>query len=72
MKAKTNEMDQQLKELNSLNTGLAEFVAVLFKNEDALKSKIAAQRGRISYQQNRIKNFKDRVYQAAQLIQNEN
>ena len=32
MKAKTNQMDKQLKELNSLNTGLAEFVAVLFKN----------------------------------------
>ena len=33
MKAKTNQMDKQLKELNSLNTSLAEFVAVLFKNE---------------------------------------
>ena len=32
MKSKTNQMDKQLKELNSLNTSLAEFVAVLFKN----------------------------------------
>ncbi len=32
MKAQTNKMDKQLKDLNSLNTGLAEFVAALFKN----------------------------------------
>ena len=71
MKAKTNQMDKQLKELNSLNTGLAEFVAVLFKNEETLKGKIAAQRARISYQNNKIKNFKDCVHQTAQQIQYE-
>jgi hypothetical protein len=32
MKDKTNQMDKKLKELNFLNTGLAEFVAMLFKN----------------------------------------
>ena len=69
MKAKTNQMDKQLKQLNSLNTGLAEFVAVLFKNEESLKEKIAAQRGRIAWQNNKIKNFKDCAYQTAQLIQ---
>ena len=71
MKAKTNQMDKQLKDLNSLNTGLAEFVAVLFKNEEALKAKIAAQRARISFQINKIKSFKDSIYNTAQLIQNE-
>ena len=70
MKAKTNQMDKQLKELNSLNTGLAEFVAMLFKNQETLKGKIASQRARISYQSNKIKQFKDSVYQTAQLIQN--
>lgn len=69
MKAKTNQMDKQLKELNSLNTGLAEFVAVLFKNEENLKQKISQQRNRISFQNNNIKNFKDCAYQTAQLIQ---
>lgn len=71
MKAKTNEMDKQLKRLNSLNTASAQFVAVLFKNEEALKAKISSQRSRISYQNNKIKNFKDGVYQTAELIQNE-
>lgn len=70
MKAKTNQMDKQLKELNSLNTGLAQFVSLLFKNEETLKNKIAGQRARISYQTNKIKQFKDCVYQSAQLIQN--
>lgn len=70
MKAKTNQMDKQLKDLNSLNTGLAEFVAVLFKNEEALKTKIAAQRARISFQNNKIRSFKDCVHNTAQLIQN--
>lgn len=64
-------MDKQLKDLNSLNTGLAEFVAALFKNEESLKSKIAHQRNRISFQNNKIKSFKDALYSATQLIQNE-
>lgn len=71
MKAQTNKMDKQLKDLNSLNTGLAEFVAALFKNEEALKAKIAQQRNRISYQNNKIKSFKDALYSATQLIQDE-
>lgn len=70
MKAQTNKMDKQLKDLNSLNTGLAEFVAALFKNEQSLKFKISAQRNRISYQNNKIKTFKDALYQSTQLIQN--
>ena len=64
-------MDKQLKKLNSLNTALAEFVAVLFKNEEQLKGKIAQQRARISFQNTKIKSFKDALYQATQLIQNE-
>ena len=32
MKAVTNKMDKKLKHLNSLNSGLAEFVSVLLKN----------------------------------------
>ncbi len=71
MKAQTNKMDKELKNLNSLNTALAEFVAVLFKNEEQLKGKIANQRARISFQTNRIKSFKDALYQTTQLIQNE-
>lgn len=71
MKAQTNKMDKQLKDLNSLNTGLAEFVAALFKNEESLKSKIVQQRIRISYQNNRMKSFKDALYSATQMIQNE-
>lgn len=55
MKAKTNQMDKQLKDLNSLNTGLAEFVAMLFKNEEQLKARIAGQRAKISFQNNKIK-----------------
>lgn len=70
MKAQTNKMDKELKNLNSLNTSLAEFVAVLFKNEESLKSKITSQRARISFQTNKIKLFKDTLYQATQLIQN--
>jgi len=50
---------------------LAEFVAVLFKNEEQLKLKISNQRARISYQNNKIKSFKDALYQTTQLIQNE-
>lgn len=46
MKAQTNKMDKELKNLNSLNTALAEFVAVLFKNEEQLKGKIAGQKGK--------------------------
>ncbi len=57
--------------MNSLNTALAEFVAVLFKNEETLKGKIANQRARISFQNNKIRSFKDALYQTTQLIQNE-
>lgn len=71
MKAQTNKMDKELKNLNSLNTALAEFVAVLFKNQEQLKAKIANQRARISFQANRIRLFKDSLYQTTQLIQNE-
>ena len=71
MKAQTNKMDKELKNLNSLNTALAEFVAVLFKNEEQLKGKIANQRARLSFQNNRIRSFKDALYQTTQLIQNE-
>lgn len=71
MKAKTNQMDKRLKKLNADNTGLAEKVAGFFKNEEALKAKIAGQRARISYQTNKIKSFKDAVHNAAQLIQDE-
>jgi chromosome segregation ATPase len=71
MKAKTNQMDKKLKEYNADNSGLAEFVSELFKNEESLKSDIAKQRSRISYQNVRIKQFKDAVYQAVQFIQNE-
>ena len=71
MKAQTNKMDKELKNLNSLNTSLAEFVSVLFNNEEKLKSKISSQRARISYQNNRIKSFKESLYQTTQLIQNE-
>jgi peptidoglycan hydrolase CwlO-like protein len=71
MKAQTNKMDKELKNLNSLNTSLAEFVSVLFNNEEKLKSKISSQRARISYQNNRIKSFKEALYQTTQLIQNE-
>lgn len=48
-------MDQELKELNELNTGSAEAVAMLFTHEETFKSKIAAQRARISFQNNKIK-----------------
>jgi hypothetical protein len=44
---------------------------MLFKNEESLKAKIASQRARISYQNNKIKQFKDSVHQTAQQIQNE-
>jgi len=71
MKAQTNKMDKELKNLNSLNTALAEFVAVLFKNEETLKNNIAKQRARISYQTNKIRSFKDALYQTTQMIQNE-
>lgn len=70
MKAKTNQMDKDLKKLNGVNTELAQVVSVLFKNEDDLKKRIAAQRARISFETNKIKQFKDCVYQTAQLIQN--
>lgn len=43
---------------------------MLFKNEEKLKERIADQRSRISYQNNKIKQFKDHIYQTAQLIQN--
>lgn len=46
-------------------------MAVLFKNEEQLKGKIANQRARISYQNNKIRSFKDALYQTTQLIQNE-
>lgn len=71
MKAQTNKMDKELKNLNSLNTSLAEFVSVLFNNEEKLKARIANQRARISYQNNKIKSFKEALYQTTQLIQNE-
>ena len=71
MKAQTNKMDKELKNLNSLNTSLAEFVSVLFNNEEKLKAKIANQRARISYQNNKIKSFKEALYQTTQLIQNQ-
>ena len=54
-----------------MNTALAEFVAVLFKNEETLKGKIAGQRARIRYQANKIRSFKDAMYQTTQMIQNE-
>jgi hypothetical protein len=44
---------------------------VLFKNEEQLKGKISNQRARISFQNNRIKSFKDSLYQTTQLIQND-
>lgn len=71
MKSQTNDMDRSLKELNTLNTSLAEFVSVLFNNEEKLKAKIANQRARISFQNNKIKSFKEALYQTTQLIQNE-
>lgn len=64
-------MDKKLKDLNSLNTGLAQFVADLFKNEETLKKKISSQRARISFQNNKIETFKDALHNTAQLIQNE-
>lgn len=70
MKQRTNQMDKKLKDYNSENSVLAEFVSELFKNEETLKDKIAKQRSRISYQNVRIKQFKDAVYQAVQFIQN--
>ena len=46
-------------------------MAVLFKNEETLKGKIAGQRARIRYQANKIRSFKDAMYQTTQMIQNE-
>jgi hypothetical protein len=43
----------------------------LFNNEEKLKAKIANQRARISFQNNKIKSFKEALYQTTQLIQNE-
>lgn len=70
MKEQTNEMDQKLKKFNELNNQLGEFVNNLDSIQSTLNEEIKKKRSHISYQNVRIKQFKDDVYKAVQYIQN--
>ncbi|CAD8112856.1 unnamed protein product [Paramecium primaurelia] len=71
MKEKTNMMDQKLKNFAYLNNNLGNVVDALDQELKIMKTNIKKQRQLISFQNVRIKKFKDSVYQAVQFIQNQ-
>jgi len=68
MKAKTNDMDMDLKKLSTINNTLGLVVDELDQKQNELQNHIKSQRNTLGKQTSRLKEIKDDVYRTVQYI----